>query len=402
MSNQSSAGQKAVRAAAAAVNIARGAAAGGVYGAAVEAAKSFLPELIRLFVILLCVVLLVPMLVFTALPNILFGYSSSADQEIIDFTASAQELDGIYQNLDSYQQPALLRLIDSILPNFWSDTGPLYDDYQVDQELGYINKYWLMAIGSVRYKQDLYTMDESAIEDIMYGRLTYSTSLIDRILNISVRDLTAEEYMDKLNFTQEERDWAALLYSTLAEDQSLSYGDSDGDGYYNTDYGDITFSDAETPVVYYNQTDSRWGNKMYGKSGTIGEASLTSNQVTPYDVAQWSVANGYRCEGNGSYHSLIPSGGAHYGLTVTGIGNNSKKLVDSLKEGKLVIAIMSKGHFTSSGHFIVLRGVTESGKILVADPASVKRSNQAWELGIIVNEASRRAGSGGPFWVMSA
>ena len=43
---------------------------------------------------------------------------------------------------------------------------------------------------------------------------------------------------------------------------------------------------------------------MYGKSGTIGEAgcgptalaiavaSLTSNQVTPYDVAQWSVEMG--------------------------------------------------------------------------------------------------------------
>ena len=199
MSNQSSAGQKAARAASAAVNIARGAAAGGVYGAAVEAAKSFLPELIRLFVILLCVVLLVPMLVFTALPNILFGYSSSTDQEIIDFTASAQELDGIYQNLDNYQQPAVLRLVNSILPRFWSDGEPLYDDYGVDQDLGYMNKYWLMAIGSVRYKQDLYTMDESAIEDMMYDRLTYSTSLIDRILNIFVRDLTPEEYMDKLN-----------------------------------------------------------------------------------------------------------------------------------------------------------------------------------------------------------
>ena len=198
MSNQSSAGQKAARAASAAVNIARGAAAGGVYGAAVEAAKSFLPELIRLFVILLCVVLLVPMLVFTALPNILFGYSSSTDQEIIDFTASAQELDGIYQNLDNYQQPAVLRLVNSILPRFWSDGEPLYDDYGVDQDLGYMNKYWLMAIGSVRYKQDLYTMDESAIEDMMYDRLTYSTSLIDRILNIFVRDLTPEEYMDKL------------------------------------------------------------------------------------------------------------------------------------------------------------------------------------------------------------
>lgn len=55
----------------------------------------------------------------------------------------------------------------------------------------------------------------------------------------------------------------------------------------------------------------------------------------------------------------IPNGGAHYGLTVTGVGNDSKRLVDALKNGKLVIAIMSKGHFTSSGHFIVLRGVTE-------------------------------------------
>lgn len=101
------------------------------------------------------------------------------------------------------------------------------------------------------------------------------------------------------------------------------------------------------------------------------------------------------------YHSLIPDGGAHYGLTVTGIGNNSTKLVEALQDGKLVIALMSKGHFTNGGHFIVLRGITEDGKILVADPASVKRSNQEWELGIVVNEARRGAAAGGPFWVFS-
>lgn len=66
-----------------------------------------------------------------------------------------------------------------------------------------------------------------------------------------------------------------------------------------------------------------------------------------------------------------------------------------------MIALMSKGHFTNGGHFIVLRGITEDGKILVADPASVKRSNQEWELGIVVNEARRGAAAGGPFWVFS-
>ena len=120
MSKQSSTGQKVARATSAAVNIARGAAAGGVYGAAFEAAKSFLPELLKLFIILLFIVILVPMLIFTAIPNILFGYGSSSDQDIIDFTASAEELGSRYQQLDAYHEPVLQRLVNNILPNFWS------------------------------------------------------------------------------------------------------------------------------------------------------------------------------------------------------------------------------------------------------------------------------------------
>lgn len=48
---------------------------------------------------------------------------------------------------------------------------------------------------------------------------------------------------------------------------------------------------------------------------------------------------------------------------------------DQMEIKKLVVAIMSEGHFTSSGHFIVLRGVKD-GQIMVADPASYKRSEQ--------------------------
>ena len=76
-----------------------------------------------------------------------------------------------------------------------------------------------------------------------------------------------------------------------------------------------------------------------------------------------------------------------------------QRILDTLSSGKLVVAIMSKGHFTSSGHFIVLRGV-QDGKLLVADPASYTRSQQTWDLSIILNEASRSAGAGGPFWII--
>lgn len=49
---------------------------------------------------------------------------------------------------------------------------------------------------------------------------------------------------------------------------------------------------------------------------------------------------------------------------------------------------------------IVLRGCTSDGKILVADPASYQRSEKAWDLSIILNEASKTAGAGGPFWII--
>ena len=79
---------------------------------------------------------------------------------------------------------------------------------------------------------------------------------------------------------------------------------------------------------------------------------------------------------------------------------DAQGIVDALSSGKLVVAIMSKGHFTNGGHFIVLRGVTSGGKILVADPASYSRSGQEWDLSVIMDESNKAAGSGGPYWAI--
>lgn len=49
---------------------------------------------------------------------------------------------------------------------------------------------------------------------------------------------------------------------------------------------------------------------------------------------------------------------------------------------------------------MVLRGVTSEGKILVADPASKKRSEQEWDISIILDEARKGAAAGGPLWAI--
>ena len=204
------------------------------------------------------------------------------------------------------------------------------------------------------------------------------------------------------------------------EDLQINYGYNQNIGIYEQDYIEgsgqsyegVVFTDGGMEVVYYNQLDERWADKMYGTSGTIGEggcgptamsiviSTLTGEPHDPVELSNWSVVNGHRCEGNGSYHSLIPTAAEGYGLSCEG-NLSAQDIVDALSSGKLVVAIMSKGHFTSSGHFIVLRGVTSEGKILVADPASHKRSQQEWDLSLIMNEARKGAAAGGPFWAVS-
>lgn len=189
------------------------------------------------------------------------------------------------------------------------------------------------------------------------------------------------------------------------------YGKDYTEGY-GQNYDGIIFTENEVDVVYYNQLDERWANKPYGtdKIGThacgptsmaIVISSFTNNNVTPVDMANWSYENGYWCKDNGSYHSLIPNAAKSFGLNCEGIRiDQPEKIINALSNGKLVVAIMGKGHFTTSGHFIVLRGITENGKILVADPASRKRSNEEWDLDIFLNEARKGAAAGGPFWAI--
>ena len=206
------------------------------------------------------------------------------------------------------------------------------------------------------------------------------------------------------------------LSSDYAQNLSLFLGDGMFQGL-PSDFttlpalGDIRFTDGLTEVVYFNQLDEAYAGKPYGTDNiggygcgptamSIVVSSMTDETVDPVRMAKWAYDNGYWCKGSGSYHALIPGAAKAWGLPVEGCTTaEPQRIVDALSEGKLVVAIMSKGHFTSSGHFIVLRGVKD-GKILVADPASYKRSQQEWDLAIITSEASKRAAAGGPFWII--
>lgn len=259
-----------------------------------------------------------------------------------------------------------------------------------------------MDLDKVRMIARLFIKKDSSYGEEETGELTLK-------ITASLRPFA--DVMQDLGLNEMQTVVALNMYNCLHFNQMTTY--MEGNDPVGIDIKNITFTESATAVTYFSQLDKRWNQEPYGRTGTIGQSgcgptalsivisSLSNKRVTPLELSNWAYQNGYKCEGNGSYHSLIPAAAKQFNLNVEGVSTQeAQKIVDALADGKLVVAIMSKGHFTSGGHFIVLRGVTEEGQILVADPASLKRSQQKWDLRIILGEANRRAGSGGPFWII--
>ena len=244
------------------------------------------------------------------------------------------------------------------------------------------------------------TGEETAVEETwLIATITYNGEqhFADHVFHLTeAQKELADEYVYNLG---------------LFLNDGMIQGLQDWDGTGIPSLGNVRFTDGVTEVVYFNQLDERYAGMPYGTdhiggygcgptSMAIVVSSLTNDYVDPVEMARWSYQNGYWCSRSGSYHALIPAAAEHWGLPVSGCtASEPQRLLDGLADGKLIVALMYEGHFTSSGHFIVLRGV-KNGQIMVADPASYSRSEQLWDLSIILDEAGHGAGAGGPFWII--
>lgn len=167
-------------------------------------------------------------------------------------------------------------------------------------------------------------------------------------------------------------------------------------------------------IVYYRQSDERWGSLLYGSDpmSTHGcgptamamvVSSLTDTVIDPPSMAQWAVAKGYWARHSGSYHSIVMGTANAFGLHAEPfLPRDADALREALFSDNLLVALMGPGHFTQGGHFIILRGVTLSGDILIADPASEERSLTAWDASLILSELSTSTADGSPLWLITA
>lgn len=147
--------------------------------------------------------------------------------------------------------------------------------------------------------------------------------------------------------------------------------------------------------VYYMQTDPRWKDKPYrvtGENATVGGSgcgpscaamlieTLTGKTFTPLDACNWSMEHGYKALNQGTYYSYFTPQFKEYGIECQMLNwvntygkpahSNHTKAFEMLKQGYYLIALMGKGLWTSSGHFVVVWW--EDGQVRINDPASTK------------------------------
>lgn len=152
-------------------------------------------------------------------------------------------------------------------------------------------------------------------------------------------------------------------------------------------------------LFYLNQHDERWAEKPYQRPdqsnrtftssgcGPTSQAMVYSNLlgklITPVEVGEFNVKNGYRAD-EGTSHGAFAAGAKHFGLQAKSINPHSLEQIKAITDaGGFVITNGTDNDpdtpGTKGGHIFVIRGVTAEGRILVLDPNSFSKTMTAFD-----------------------
>lgn len=159
-------------------------------------------------------------------------------------------------------------------------------------------------------------------------------------------------------------------------------------------------------VPFLYQTDLQWASHPYA-GGTVerngcGPTCLSMAYVAitgradldPAAMADFSERRGYTTDGMTKW-ALMTEGAAELGLVSEELPADVGAVRGALEAGRPVICSVRPGDFTTTGHFIVLAGVTEDGEVTLRDPNSPERSSRPWDLGRVLGQCAN-------LWALSA
>ena len=162
--------------------------------------------------------------------------------------------------------------------------------------------------------------------------------------------------------------------------------------------GTITEQEIANKIPHFLQWDQRWGYVKYSNNilaingcgptciSMVYSGLTGKTDMTPADVADFCIEHNYDTEDSGTSWALMLDGAQKLGLKAEKISVNKTSIKDKLLAGQPIICSMESGDFTTTGHFIVIRGLTGKGKMLINDPNSISRSEKKWKFDAVLKQ----------------
>lgn len=154
---------------------------------------------------------------------------------------------------------------------------------------------------------------------------------------------------------------------------------------------------ARGAMPYLYQKDPAWRDLPYA-GGTVGDngcgptcMSMVYVYLTggtdygPAEMCAFSEEGGYTYDGMTTW-TFMTEGASSLGLYAEELPASAGVLEETLAAGVPVICSMGPGDFTKEGHFIVLSGLDETGRVLVHDPNSPERSAVSWDVQTVLGQ----------------
>ena len=255
-----------------------------------------IPVLVKVVAAAVFALFLIPLLIFTALPNMFFGYGSSETEAIARMTEQAMIIGGIYTSLEDFDGTQVDSIVTSIAGEYEQD-GTTIDQIEVTSDFGEEDLLWLIAINSVAHQQDLNAMSAEDVRSFCSAHLILTPSLdfltgegdaVTAILKVKVQKPDPQILMDSLGFEDDAKTWTGALFEILRDSDALAKYAPHFEDYRPSYEGDNSFGGGGSGIEHGGSHENG-----IDTSGFISPGTKNNLDLAAYAVQAWENNWGY-------------------------------------------------------------------------------------------------------------
>lgn len=231
------------------------------------------------------VIVITVMLIFSAVPSIFFGFQSSHHDGVTRMTQLASSVGTVCVSLNDFERTVIDTIVTSIAAEY-EEQGVAIDRIEVESRFDEESLQWFTAINSAAHAQNLEELSVDEIRELCEARLSYSYSLLggDQVtLRVEIDRLDPDEWMEKLDFTDDARIWAGALFEV--------YSDSDAMNKFGTKFAAADYS-GDSGYSGIVQHGGSYGNDI-DTSDFLDPGTKNAHDLVAYAVQAWENNWGY-------------------------------------------------------------------------------------------------------------